>query len=229
MAKVIVERPRRGGGGKFPRTAERCRGRGGPDALPLRQGIRRPWSNDLKGLNENLAPLRRYLRSQAGRPWDKVFSEISRHVNRDSAVQLHVWQHLQWEVCTDPHVIAGEVRRFSLGGFAGHLGEFYVQPRTGLLRHNKAYERRRTRRRDTVPPRVVIPVDETREYRLIDGIWFELKLAPIAADQHWADDVVFRKTAWPAPRAELERYYGRPVYAVGKRQLGRQELRRLLL
>ena len=46
-------------------------------------------------LNEHLGPLRRYLDSQVGRPWDKVFSEICAHIDRSSAVQDHVRDHVE--------------------------------------------------------------------------------------------------------------------------------------
>ena len=228
MAKVIVERPRRGGGYRYPRAAATGRSnRQGMEDLPRREGIGRPWSDNSKWLNENLAPLRRYLRSQVGRPWNKVYGEICQYMNRDSATQLHIWQHLQHEVCTDPHVIAGQVSRYSGTGFAGHLGRLYVDPRTGLLCLNEAYERGRTWWRERRPLRNVVRIDEWREYRRIDGSWWELALAPLGPNQYWADDVVFKKVAWPSPRADLVRFYGRPVFAVAKRSLNAQELQRL--
>ena len=223
MAKVIVERPRIGGGRKYPRADGKRFGRRGPDALRKREGIGRPWAGESKFLNENLAPLRRYLRSQVGRPWDKVYGEICQHMNRDSAVQLHIWQHLQMEVCLDPHVIAGEVSRY---GAWGHLAEFFVHPRTGLLR--QTVRRGRTgNRRHHEAPQDVVAVDATHELRLIEGVWYEVTLAPLPEAARWADDVVFRKVAWPAPRCVLERFYRRPAFAVSKRQLNTKEIRRL--
>ena len=222
-AKIIVERPRRGGGYKYPRARSGRTGRHGPDVLPSREGIGRPWSGNGKWLNENLAPLRRYLRSQVGRPWDKVYGEICQHMNRDSATQLHIWQHLQMEVCLDPHVIAGEVSRY---GAWGHLDEFFVHPRTGLLRRKVRRGRIGNRRRDEARADVVC-IGSTRELRLIEGVWYELTLAPLPDAAEWADDVVLRKVAWPAPRSTLERFYRRPVYALTKRQLNTKEIRRL--
>ena len=64
-------------------------------------------------------------RSNVGRPWTKVYSEVCERINRDSAVQLHVWQHLMQDVCTDPYVIQGDVRRWP--GF--EWCRFYVDPR----------------------------------------------------------------------------------------------------
>ena len=69
MYKVIVERPRRG---------KRTR----PLAIRFRNDLESPAHLSMRAvydhreLNENLNPLRRYLRAQVGRPWSKVFSEI---------------------------------------------------------------------------------------------------------------------------------------------------------
>src|SRR5437588_7713875 len=98
MPHVIVERPRRGGG--------RVRkGRARPlEDLPSKEGMRRPYkqSGDYKELNENLAPLRRYLEHQVGRPWNKVYSEISRHLCADNPVQQHVRDHIRDFVAIRP-------------------------------------------------------------------------------------------------------------------------------
>ena len=56
--------------------------------------MKRRHQGHTKWLNEHLGPLRRYLDSQVGRPWDKVFSEICAHIDRSSAVQDHVRDHV---------------------------------------------------------------------------------------------------------------------------------------
>src|SRR4051812_46638630 len=94
-AKGIVERPRFG-----------SRMRGGPCKGRSRQdqkfgidrvrgeGIKKPYVRR-KNFNEHLGPLRRYLESQVGRPWDDVFAEICRYIDRGSAVQDHVRDHVE--------------------------------------------------------------------------------------------------------------------------------------
>jgi hypothetical protein len=47
-----------------------------------------------KGLNENLAPLRRFLVSRVGRSWDTVYSEIRTRLSPRNTIDMHVWQHL---------------------------------------------------------------------------------------------------------------------------------------
>ena len=86
MARVIVERPR-------IRTRNERQGRAcRPDDLPQRESIRRPHvlRRSEKSLNENLAPLRRYLERQVGRPWDNVYSEIAANLRVDNTVQQHL-------------------------------------------------------------------------------------------------------------------------------------------
>ena len=87
MYKVIVERPRKGKVDEA-KADQRRHDFGGPTCLGMRAGIGRPW------LNENLNPLRRYLRAQVGRPWNKVYSEISAGIDRRNTVQLHILAHI---------------------------------------------------------------------------------------------------------------------------------------
>src|ERR1700752_2933058 len=104
MAKVIVERPRlKGWAWSKPKGYLRQLRQYGEDGPPQREGIKRCWKSGTKGLNEHLGPLRRYLDSQVGRPWNKVFSEICAHIERSSAVQDHVRDHVADYVTT--HVI----------------------------------------------------------------------------------------------------------------------------
>ena len=77
MFEVIIERPRWGSSYKRKkgRHGEPLRRQEGPTWEPVSLG------RGSKGLNENLAPLRRFLESRVGRPWDAVRSEISSILN----------------------------------------------------------------------------------------------------------------------------------------------------
>ena len=97
MAKVLVERPRRGGWRRF--RDRRCafdrktRTRADEPAHQLRMGM--GFAAD-KSLNENLEPLRRFLLARRGCHWDRVYSEIRSRLAPRSTVDMHVMQHL-WE------------------------------------------------------------------------------------------------------------------------------------
>lgn len=182
MSRVIVERPRRGGIDR--------RGRALPfDDLPQHEGMRRPHSlaGDRKGFNENLAPLRRYLEHQVGRPWDKVYSEIAAHLRADNTVQQHVRDHLRDFVAAKPRrrygsyftFPAGERERFS----RLWRQPLYVDERDGILKRTDRLPKEKARRRTcrNPPPRPVdcVALAADRELRRIEGFWYELRLAPM--------------------------------------------------
>jgi hypothetical protein len=218
MDKILVERPRLGGGVKYPRGAEGKWGRISLDERPRREAIKRAWSDwrVQKHLNENLAPLRRFLRSRRGRPWDEVYSEIRERINPASPIQLHIWQHLMWEVARDRLAVA-KARRY---GFRG----FYVDPETGILHSNP--DRPRYRYRPSPSPIDFYVRFEGRYHLRIEGIWYEVDLAPLPRWPVW--DAVQRKTTdVSGVIAELPRIDGHLHYAVRKRQLGKKEIRRL--
>ncbi|HEY3245294.1 MAG TPA: hypothetical protein VGM03_18280 [Phycisphaerae bacterium] len=220
MSKIIVERPRLGGGLKTPKGARRALQRCDVDELPRRQGIRRPWRRDSKGLNENLAPLRRFLGRNVGRPWNKVFSEICEHICIDSAVQKHIRDHLDDFVARYVEVVGREVR--VKPGSRWTRADFYVHPRTGLLRWNP---NRWRRHRHVAEPKSYLAVDAMRQIRRVDGLWYEVELAwlPRAVP---AFDVVERRLVhsdWPT-ESHLQKKYGAVVYACRKRQLSSREI-----
>lgn len=144
MFKVIVERPR--WGSRHASSAKLKRSH--PDLKAI--GLKRHTKTDApywKGLNENLKPLIRVLRSRCGRRWDDVFSEICAALDTGSTVKMHVRQHLEDFVAT----------RISIGRegewlFEGHvLGDkrrcwrrwrFFVDPASGILRDIADLDRR---------------------------------------------------------------------------------------
>ena len=70
MHKVIVERPWwNPGPGKKGRQANLS-----DELLPKFEGIKRPHRHR-KGLTDLLGPLKRWLLSQVGRPWNDAYSE----------------------------------------------------------------------------------------------------------------------------------------------------------
>jgi hypothetical protein len=171
MAQVIVERPRRMFGA--PRKGrERTF-----DQMPAREGMRRPHllNGNPKEFNEYLAPLRRYLEGQVGRPWDKIYSEIAKRLRVDNAVQQHVREQLHDFVAI--HAVmdfAGE-RRWRQ--------DLYVDPTTGLLcrtdRLPQEKVRLRARHNRQARPVERVPLAIDRDLRLIEGIWYEVRLADL--------------------------------------------------
>ena len=245
MSKVIVERPRPWKGNDA-NAARRRNDLDGPMHLGMRAGYGRPV------LNENLAPLRRYLRSQVGRPWRKVFSEISAGIDRRSTVQQHIYQHIDDFIAVDVAIEDERLvdlrsrSRFAAGSGGLHQ-ELYVDPRSGLIRVNKEYrawrreilERRQQERAQLVARRRILN-DCTVLLRL-DDLWFEVTLAELPAPrtiescgackkkvvlEERYDVVLRRRISRYQESAERERLYGScDLYAVSKRQLSKREMK----
>jgi hypothetical protein len=226
MFKVIVERPRRSCGESKggPRRAQ-----GIPmDEQPLAEGIRRRWTNR-KYLNENLAPLRRFLGSRIGRHWNDVFSELCENICVDSAVQKHVRDHVWDFVALQVERVDGRIRykpgeRWIVRDGYDLRHDYFVDPETGIL---EAAPHMRPTWRRPIRPRLetCVSLSDARQLRCSNAIWYELELSALpwfgSHRDHWLRRNV---DAWDAKK--LKEMYGRLVYARAKRQLGRREIRR---
>lgn len=152
MFEVIIERPRWGS-----RWARACKGRRKErteraiERAPSKVGMKHDGRT--KSLNENLAPLIRFLQKHTGRPWSKVRSEMSAVLSMSSTVQKHVLDHVRQLVEENPRMVEGVPCSPStrggangsyqpLAGYGWH-GRFYVCPKTGLLREARRVPRKR--------------------------------------------------------------------------------------
>jgi hypothetical protein len=256
MFEVIIERPRWGSRMGHRRRTRRMDAkvdvRRDPDGMALQVGLGR-WSlmGISKNLNENLAPLRRYLERQVNRPWDKVWSDISENLSASSTVQQHVRDHVTDFVAIRTLMKDGVVLVTGRYGQPIPLREsqqrLYVDPRTGILRKNKHYESWSRRYREMRAAAARHRATRMREisdviqaHRLDDNCWWEVRLAPIPTRivthrtrdgtreytvREKFTDVVHSARLSTLPVDEL---YGRDgVYAVNKRQLSRREIANL--
>lgn len=172
MSRLIVERPRKGG--NFGRKGRAM----ALENLPTKVGMRRFHAEVgyRKYLNENLAPLRRYLEKQVGRPWNKVFSKITAHIRVDSTVQQHVRQHLEDFVAIKPRREVND--RWRLRPDQPWRQPLYVDPNDGLLkRTDRLLEVRlacRRRKEKAAAPVNAMNLPDGRELRQINGTWYEV-------------------------------------------------------
>ena len=245
MYKVIVERPRRGGGVQGDgRNWRNSRDRG------AHLGMQRGYASR-KWLNENLAPLKRWLHKQVHRPWDAVYSELSQGIDRRNPVQAHIYQHLDQFVERECRLFDGVVmvRRnwpspATWAPVRDHSYiELFVHPVTGILLPNRGqHQARRQQREQWAQRRTDQPyaeyhvIDYATQWHRVDGCWFEVTLAPLpsgagATAQRY--DVLRRckvsrahARQAPAPGVPTTRaMYGQDfVYAATKRQLSRREV-----
>lgn len=175
MHKVIVERPRRlGSSWKNRKTALRLSASQRAQAIGEAEDYdggqaRASSARHEKELNENLAPLKRYLMAQVGRPWDKVYSEICRTIDTRSAIGLHVLQHVDGFIALDTFMQDGKVYERGWCSVMQVRG-LYVHPVTGIIRLPK--------RRQAQPKRAelsLVAISEMFEYEKIDGLWFQME------------------------------------------------------
>lgn len=189
MAKVVVTRPR------MVDSVTR-KGRSAPtETLPKKIGLRRHVQErgGYKMLNENLAPLRRYLAAQVGRPWNAVYAEISANLKPSSTVQQHVRDHLEDFVNLHPKP---GLRRRWIDAFQRWMSEpapwfepLYVDAK-GILRRTedlawvKTHERRRKARLACNSSPVRLRLSKFVELRKIDGFWFEVRLEALPSAEY---------------------------------------------
>jgi hypothetical protein len=233
MAKVIVERPRwNSRHGHF--TPGRARALTDDDDTPIGVRVKPTRQEKTKTLNEHLGPLKRFLEKQVGRPWDKVYSEISVHLKATNPVQQHVRDHLDDFVAVRTRMENGKV--MSQHSYAGPVPlekewrRFYVHPRTGLLRRNPHWASFAAKRKAEQAAKAAERAKRMRSvssyvqlHRLDDGGWWEITLKDIGAEA--VEDVVLVAALSTLPADEL---YGRAnVYAARKRALGKKEKKAL--
>jgi len=222
MYKVIIEKPRGGGRFKEAKGYKRAHQRIPLEEMPQRESIGRKWQAGWRSKHQTdvLGPLRRFLRSRVGQPWNKVYSEIVATIDRRNKVQEHLLDHVMWEVETNVSIVDGELwtqHRWRL-----RPGSLYVCPRTGSLKEVPPRSKKRKGSR-----RTHVPINATAQYRKIDGIWYKVALRPLAEVEPSAFDVVLKKPVSEFGWCEARTTYGRPVFAVAKQQIGKREIRKL--
>ena len=152
MAKVVTERPRYGHHAKSNKTsAKRVRNYDPSDdgdafeKIPKRMpvGAHRQHGYGAKEFSDHLNPLKKYLRKQIGRPWNKIHSELSAKLDRRSMSGRHIWQHIGWEVTQECYIgqfqkskLAFESRMSRWQKHPSPVRGLYVNPANGLLCEN---------------------------------------------------------------------------------------------
>jgi hypothetical protein len=232
MKYVVIEAPRSGGLTKgrpnLPRDEEAL------DALPRTAAIYdRQRHHERKTQNDVLNPLRRWLATQVGRPWSKVYSDFCAHADANSLTGFHIKSHLFQYVDTHCRVENGVVVHNAGSRFGGGShSDFWVDPRNDLLRRNGRlpYRWKPTWPYDYEP----VLVDRHTQLHKERGVWWFVRLEP------WVPILLPRLSSWSGasahPHADLtetdslgttyaqaSKRYGR---ALGRSPSGRSPYRR---
>lgn len=220
MAKVVTERPRRGHGNKSMKTSKTLSkdeivdyAEDLDDAGPTRHKVSRrgQYGWDAKEFSDLLGPLRGFLRKQVGRPWNKVHSELCKHLDRRSVSGSHIWDHVNSEVEQHGYLEGKLVMALPRYSWRPRRVEgLYVHPISGLLQWAP---KQRYRYRPRVDP-TLRKLDDQTELRQMDGIWYKLSYK-------WVD-VPYPHLVRGNPTPEIR--YRKELRLDKKVQLGKRQL-----
>lgn len=216
---------------------------------PARENIlRRGHWLSLKSLN----PLRRYLASQAGRPWNEVYAELCGQRRTRQLMHAEIFRSISWLVALDVQQIAGGLHaRHTWRGMLP-LAEIeqllYVDPANGRLMINAAAigfraDKQREHRMRVRAHQLGLEPDlrrlgEKLQLRRIEGVWYEVELAPVpprpeprkpgqrqrGLTRAFAFDAVNHKKITNCDGERCRMYGSCKLYAARKRQLAHAEL-----
>ena len=149
LNKVLTEQPRRGSNSRNLKTRTRFKNydhtREDRYSLPktgkMLMGNRDLGPHDeTKSITDRLGPVKRWLDSQVGRNWDRVYSEIKQAFPKANQQNHHLLDtHLLGYIIHNATVEKSKQGRrvFSLDGYAVRRelrpGEIYVDPQTHVL------------------------------------------------------------------------------------------------
>ncbi len=192
-------------------------------------GLLRPYlfkpktkTQKTKVLSDNLAPLKRFLRSQAGKPWNDVYSQLCQRLDSNTMAGQHVLSHVWWYVERHVELIDGIPHSKPRGGSLADLGDYYhlqlyVHPETGILcLVEKLPGQPRQPRTD------VVILNKNYQYHKLKEIWYligfkDFPPSPTESVEDLLEGSISRD------RAKWTR--GRSIYAVSKRQCSKKEIR----
>jgi hypothetical protein len=224
MHKVVVERERYGSSRTNRKWGQRLTFV--PDAdyddQPkfVSSARRRQYCNDPKSFRDLLGPLEGFLRSNLGRPWDKVFSELRQGLDVRKVTGRHIFEHLKWMVETDCWIGADGKAQAPLNGW--WVGGFYVNPRTGLLCFRQKPSARERKKHRLIGQGIdEIRFDCARSFKLIEGQWYFVVYESVDMGRY--EPV---RTMWDVvQRRQVQLTWGLNRIAVQKRQCDREEIR----
>lgn len=179
-----------------------------------------------KYLSDHLGPLRRFLRSKLGQPWNDVYSELCQKLDHNTMAGQHVIGHLWDYVVTrveivDGHFYGTSVNRGSRIPLDGTYRQcFYVHPETGIF---CAVENKPQKRQQDETD--VIIIDDYHQYHKINDIWYLITFEDVPqTPDRCVEDVL--KGYIHISRATF--HQGRCIYAVKKKQCNKKEIRLIL-
>ncbi len=176
--------------------------------------------NKSKYLSDHLGPLRRFLRSKVGQPWNDVYSELCRRLDRSTMAGQHVLDHVDDYVERHVELIDGvpyykSRRHLRLPNWS-YL-QLYVHPETGILCDTKDTLSQAIATSSKTEDLDVINLDKFHQYHRINGIWYLITYEEVPASGI-VFDVLYKVGL-------VYKGYSDQLYPAYKRQCNKHEIR----
>ncbi|TFH09135.1 MAG: hypothetical protein E4H14_05065 [Candidatus Thorarchaeota archaeon] len=204
-----------------------------------------------RDFSENLNPLYGFVRKNAGRPWDDVYSELCQTFDKRSVINqhilIHLFQYVEKETRLDENGIVCFLRTdYSYNEWVPiyeSFSDYYVHPTTNILTKNDRKSHRQewkevARRKKEAELKVKRVINSALELHKINNCWFEVKFEDINGEivtkevmQPWyKHPQKISSTVFPY-RLDvlLNTHVAAARVAVSKRQLSHRELRKYKL
>jgi hypothetical protein len=234
LSEVVIERPRRGlrislkKQSGYKKQLHKLTQEATEDGLFRPYLIKTSELSKTKRLTDHLEPLKRYLHSKVGQPWNDVYSDLCQRFDRRNIAGRHLLDHAYGEV--EHHVeFCNGIPYARVSSFSAYTlwGSFYVHPETGILCYlarNAASSK--TSKRAQLPTDECVVLDRDHEYRKLDGVWYLITFADFPRSRSLFE-VVFDVLEGPI-FCHLCNHDDKKRYAAHKRRCNKQEIRTIL-
>ena len=189
-----------------------------------------------RSFGDRLGPIRRYLESQVGRPWDNVYAELRASYSMDNLAGRHLLEHVEFMVIRNAEWVDGQVKvvfrhSYPLVYHDPTVNDLYVHPKNRLLCKGKRPRNYWLTERPSVRDAAAMTIDHellTEQqfawfkynrftkpsfwYEKRGGMWFRIRVTRRFIQPH---------PEWPSWRTPDEHV------TTKAQQLGRKELRNL--
>ncbi|MBH8574037.1 hypothetical protein I8752_13590 [Nostocaceae cyanobacterium CENA369] len=228
LSEIVIERPR--GGMKislkklkgFKKQLHKLTEEASQDGLLNPYLIK--TRNKSKRLSDHLGPLRRFLRSKVGQPWNEVYSELCQRLDPSTMAGQHVIGHLWDFVERYVEMIGGELysksyRWYQIPLDGSYRDRFYIHPETGILCAVKKLPRKQKQKQQQTD---LVIVDDYHQYHKLNEIWYLISFEDFPpSPTDYVTDVLKGVIYRSAVR-------GRKIYAARKQQCNKKEIRFIL-
>ena len=216
LDRIVIERPRSGMRISSRRLKGHKKNLEKLTEIASTDGLLSPYLIKTRGktkyFSDHLGPMRRWLRSKVGQPWNLVYNELCQRIDTKTLcgqhLLLHVWQYVEREV----YLIDGVLyRKNGYRYFAWRCSELYVHPETGIL--CKVEPEKKT---PPQKPSDRIIIDKYHEYRKLNDIWFLVTFQDSPPAAEIQKKIPIQPEYWNGP------------YPVSKRQCNKKEIKSIV-